>query len=80
MITHGKHSGTQGVDTMTRFKTDMAAALDGDWQRVLTERKEEIERLKQEARTCKNKFRLTCIAQELARLKDEYEEIEERMV
>lgn len=65
---------------MTRFTKDKAAALDGDWQRVLTKRKEEIERLKQEARTCKNKFRLTCIAQELARLKDEYDEIEERMV
>lgn len=65
---------------MTRFKKDMAATLEGDWQRVLTERKEEIDRLKQEARTCKNKFRLKCIAQELARLKDEYEALEERMI
>ena len=61
---------------MTRLKRDMEAVLNGDERRVLAERKEEIRKLVQAARSCKNNFKLGCIAQEVARLRKEYEELE----
>lgn len=63
---------------MTRFQRDMEAALAGDEQRVLTERKAEIQKLMHEVKTVKNKFRQMCIAQDIARLKAEYEVIDSK--
>ena len=61
---------------MTRFEKDLEHALTGDEISVLKARKAEIEKLEHEGRWCKNKFRQQCIAQELARLKTEYDKIE----
>ena len=61
---------------MDRYQRDMKAALDGDEQRVLAERREEIERLAKSGRASRNKFRQRCIVQEIARLKAEYEAID----
>ena len=61
---------------MTAFERDLKDALEGNGREVLTRRKAEIERLRKEFRYCKNGFRRQCIAQELARLRKEYEEID----
>lgn len=61
---------------MTRFEKDLKDALEGNGIEVLTRRKEEIGRLVREGKSCRNGFRMTCIAQEVARLKAEYEEID----
>ena len=62
---------------MTFFERDLKDALEGNEREVLTRRKAEIERLTREGKACKNGFRRQCIAQELAKLKKEYEEIAE---
>ena len=58
---------------MTRFERDLVEIRNGDECSVLSRRKSEIERLTKEGKACKNKFRMRCIAQEVARLKREYE-------
>ena len=61
---------------MTRFEKDLAEAKNGNEIEVLTRRKKEIKRLTDEAKKCKNSFRVQCIAQEVARLTNEYHKIE----
>ena len=61
---------------MTRFERDRKDALEGNEIEVLKNRKAEIERLTREGKSCKNGFRLRCIAQEVARLQREYDEID----
>lgn len=62
---------------MTRFERDAKEILEGNAIEVLKSRKAEIERLEREGRSCKNSFRRTCIAQELARLTKEYNKLDE---
>ena len=63
---------------MTRFEKDMAEALAGNEIEVLTRRKAEIARLTAEGKSCKNGYRRQCIAQDVARLTAEYDEISNR--
>ena len=63
---------------MTRFEKDLKEALEGNEIEVLTRRKAEIKKLTAEGKTCKNGFRRTCIAQEVARLTREYNAISEK--
>lgn len=60
---------------MTRFEMDMLDVREGHGIEVLRERKLEIEKLTNEGKRCKNKFRQQCIAQELAKLEEEYDEL-----
>ena len=62
---------------MTRFERDKKEILEGNAVEVLKSRKAELERLEKEGRCCKNSFRRTCIAQELARLTKEYNKLDE---
>ncbi len=61
---------------MTRFEKDLRDALEGNEIEVLSRRRTEIERLTKEGKGCKNSFRRQCIAQEVARLTKEYNEID----
>ena len=61
---------------MTRFQKDYETMKKGTDLSILKKRKAEIDRLTKEGRGCKNKFRQTCIAQDLIRLKKEYEALE----
>ena len=61
---------------MTRFERDINDAKEGNEIEVLTRRKAEIEELTAEGKACRNGFRIKCIAQEVARLKAEYNKIE----
>ncbi|MGN0686991.1 MAG: hypothetical protein ACI4KA_02655 [Oscillospiraceae bacterium] len=61
---------------MTRFERDINDAKEGNEIEVLTRRKAEIEKLTAEGKACRNGFRIKCIAQEVARLKAEYNKIE----
>ena len=63
---------------MTRFEKDLQEALNGNEIEVLKRRRNEIEKLTTEGKACKNGFRLTCIAQEVARLTKEYNKISEQ--
>lgn len=62
---------------MTRFEKDYRDALEGNEIEVLKRRKAEIERLIHEGKACRNGFRRQCIAQEIARLQEEYRRIDE---
>ena len=62
---------------MTRFEKDYRDALEGNEIEVLKRRKAEIERLIREGKVCRNGFRRQCIAQEVARLQEEYNRIDE---
>lgn len=62
---------------MTRFERDLKDALEGNEIEVLTRRKNELKKLEQEGKACKNGYRRQCIAQEYAKLKREYEKIAE---
>lgn len=64
------------VVKMTRFERDLKDALAGNEIEVLTRRKAEIEKLTKEGKACKNGFRRQCIAQEVAKLTREYDEID----
>ena len=61
---------------MTRFERDINDAKEGNEIEVLPRRKAEIEKLTAEGKACRNGFRIKCIAQEVARLKAEYNKIE----
>jgi hypothetical protein len=61
---------------MTRFEKDYRDALEGNEIEVLKRRKAEIERLTREGKACRNGFRRQCIAQEVARLQEEYRRID----
>ena len=61
---------------MTRLERDRKDALEGNEIEVLKRRKAEIEQLTREGKACKNGFRRQCIAQEVARLTREYNEID----
>ncbi len=61
---------------MTRFEKDLNEAKNGNEIEVLTRRKAELDRLWKEGKACKNGFRRSCLAQEFARLKKEYEAID----
>ena len=62
---------------MTRFERDYRDALNGNEIEVLRRRKAEIDKLTAEGKACKNAFRRTCIAQEVAKLTAEYKLISE---
>ena len=62
---------------MTRFERDLQDALNGNEIEVLKRRKAEIQKLTAEGKACKNKFRMTCIAQEVVKLTKEYNMISE---
>ena len=61
---------------MNRLEKDLKDALEGNKIEVLTRRKQELERIEQEGRSCKNGFRRQCLAQEYTRLKAEYDYID----
>ena len=61
---------------MTRFERDLKDALAGNEIEILTRRKAEIEKLTKERNACKNRFCRQCIAQEVAKLIREYDEID----
>ena len=63
---------------MTRFEKDLTEALNGNEIEVLKRRKAELARLTAEGKSCRNAFRSQCIAQEVARLTAEYNEISNR--
>ena len=60
---------------MTRFEKDLTEVLSGNGMEVLKRRKAELSRLTAEGKSCRNAFRRQCIAQEVARLTAEYNEI-----
>ncbi len=62
---------------MTRFERDLKESLEGNEIEVLKRRKAEIEKLTAEGKACKNGFRRQCLAQEVARLTNEYKRISE---
>lgn len=59
---------------MTTFEKDYKAIIQDvtEAKDILMGCKETIEKLKKEQRSCKNKFRWTCIQQEIERLQNEY--------
>lgn len=61
---------------MTKFERDLRDALAGNEIEVLKRRKAEIEKLTKEGKACKNEFLRQCIAQEVAKLTREYNEID----
>lgn len=61
---------------MTRFEKDYQEMLKGAERYILEDRMKEIQKLKKEQRTCKNRFRFQCICQTLDRLEEEYELLE----
>ena len=61
---------------MTRFEKDYHEMLKGAGRYILKKRMEEIKELKNEQRSCKNRFRFQCICQTLSRLEWEYEALE----
>lgn len=62
---------------MTRFEKDLQDALNGNEIEILKRRKAEIEKLTAEGKACKNVFRRQCLAQEVAKLTEEYSAISE---
>lgn len=58
---------------LTKFQQDYQEILEcGDYIGILTERKEEIKKLENELRRCKNEFRAKCIIQDLRKMNNEY--------
>lgn len=59
---------------MTTFEKDYKAIIQDvtEAKDILMGRKETIEKLKKEQKSCKNKFRWTCMQQEIERLQNEY--------
>ena len=78
-ILHGDEKGRvekgRVEQNKTRFAKDYATVLEWDpeAEEIIKRRKEEITRLKQEGRSCRNEFRSKCIQQELERLEHELE-------
>ena len=62
---------------MTRFERDLKEAREGNEIEVITKRKAEIAKLIKEGKACKNSFRRECIAQEVAKLQNELNQIDE---
>lgn len=62
---------------MTRFERDRKEIEEGNGIEVMKRRKAEIEALEKEGRCCRNSYRRTCIAQEIARLTKEYRRLDE---
>ena len=62
---------------MTRFERDLKAAKEGNEIEVITRRKAEIAKLTKEGKICKNAFRRQCIAQEVTKLQNELNQIDE---
>lgn len=60
---------------MTKFQKDLEVAKTGD-RCVLESRIAELKRVEREGRSCKNKFRMECLAQERNRLVKEIAAIE----
>lgn len=60
---------------MTTFEKDLQDALEGNEKEVITRRRSEINKLVIEGKGCKNSFKRTCIAQEVAKLTAELNEI-----
>ena len=61
---------------MTRFERDLKAAKEGNEIEVITRRKAEIAKLTKEGKACKNAFCRQCIAQEVAKLQNELNQID----
>lgn len=62
---------------MTRFERDLQAAKAGDEKEVIIRRRAELAKLITEGKTCKNSFRMKCIAQDVAKLRAELAIIED---
>lgn len=62
---------------MTRFERDLKEVREGNEVEVITKRKAEIAKLIKEGKACKNSFRRECIAQEVANLQNELNQIDE---
>ena len=62
---------------MTRFERDMKEIGEGNGIEVMKRRKNEIAALETEGKCCRNSFRRTCIAQEIARITKEYNKLDE---
>ena len=67
------------IKTMTRFEKDLQAAKTDieELDFILRNRRAELDRLWEKGKAEKNGFRQTCIAQEYARLKKQYDELSE---
>ena len=68
----------KGYKDMTRYERELTALLRGeaDGINILKERKAELDKLEAKGRREKNAFRRECLAQEYARLKMEYINLE----
>ena len=60
-----------------RFDKDLKEVKAGNGIEVLTNRKNELDKLKKQLKVCKNNFRRTCLIQEIERLEKEYKIIDE---
>lgn len=61
---------------MTAFDKDYREAIGGDAKAVLMRRMARIEELEAKGKAFRNRFRTRCIAQEVARLRVEYDELD----
>lgn len=73
-ILHGDDK-TRKANAKTRFEKDYAKVMewDDDAEDIILRRQEEVKQLQREGRQCRNRFRMTCIRQELERLEHELE-------
>ena len=73
-ILHGDEE-TRKATAKTRFEKDYAKVMewDDDAEDIILRRQEEVKQLQREGRQCRNRFRMTCIRQELERLEHELE-------
>ena len=62
---------------MTSFERDAQEIKKGNCIEVMKRREAELERLEKAGRAERNGFKVTCIAQEFNRLRDEYYRLEE---
>jgi len=71
-ILHGDEE-TRKATAKTRFEKDYAKVMewDDDAEDIILRRQEEVKQLHREGRQCRNRFRMTCIRQELDRLERE---------
>lgn len=61
---------------MTRFERDYRDAQETGGVEIILRRRKELANLIEQGRACKYKFRMECIAQDVARLTAELEAIE----
>lgn len=62
---------------MTRFARDAKEIREGNSMEIMQRRKAELDKLEKTGKSEKNGFRRKCIAQDFARLKAEYDKLDE---